>query len=69
MVQRNFDPGFFIKHFVKDMGIALTEAKKMNLSQPGLALANQFYIAAMAMGYKNLGTHGLYQVFEKMNGI
>ncbi len=67
MVQKDFNPGFFIKHFVKDMGLALAEAKKMNLALPGLALANQFYIAAMAMGFGNLGIHGLYQVFEKMN--
>lgn len=63
----NFDPGFFIKHFVKDMGIALKEAAAMNLSLPGLALANQFYISAMAQGLENLGTQGLYKVFEAMN--
>lgn len=64
----DFNPGFFIKHFVKDMGIALDEAKRMNLSLPGLALVNQFYISAMALGYKNLGTQALYKVLEKMNG-
>ncbi len=64
----NFDPGFFIKHFVKDMGIALDEAKRMNLSLPGLALAHQFYVGAMALGWEDLGTQGLYRVFEKMNG-
>jgi len=69
IVQGNFDPGFFIKHFVKDMGIALAEARKMNLSLPGLALAQQFYISATAMGLENLGTHGLYLVFKKMNGF
>ncbi len=63
----NFDPGFFIKHFVKDMGIALKEAAAMNLSLPGLALVNQFYTAAMAQGLENLGTQGLYKVFETMN--
>ena len=63
----NFDPGFFIKHFVKDMGIALKEAGAMKLSLPGLALANQFYVAAMAQGLENLGTQGLYKVFETMN--
>ncbi|MEE8399064.1 MAG: NAD(P)-dependent oxidoreductase, partial [Desulfobacterales bacterium] len=36
IVAKDFDPGFFIKHFVKDMGIALMEAKAMNLSLPGL---------------------------------
>lgn len=63
----NFDPGFFIKHFIKDMGIALKEAQAMNLSLPGLALAYQFYTAAMAQGLEDLGTQGLYKVFESMN--
>ncbi len=69
MVQGNFDPGFFIKHFVKDMGIALDEAKRMKISLPGLALAHQFYLAAMAEGLEDLGTHGLYKVFQTMNGV
>lgn len=69
IVDGNFDPGFYIKHFIKDMGIALQEAKQMNLSLPGLALAYQFYISATAMGLENLGTQGLYKVFAKMNGI
>ncbi|MFX0148921.1 MAG: NAD(P)-dependent oxidoreductase [Candidatus Hodarchaeota archaeon] len=69
VVKKIFDPGFFIKHFVKDMGIALQEAKNMNLALPGLALAYQFYLSAIAMGLENLGTQGLYKVFAKMNGI
>jgi 3-hydroxyisobutyrate dehydrogenase len=68
IVQGNFDPGFFIKHFVKDMGIALAEARAMNLALPGLALAHQFYVAAMADGLEDLGTHGLYKVLTRMNG-
>lgn len=67
--QGNYDPGFYIKHFVKDMGIALEEAARMKLSLPGLSLANQFYLAAMAMGYENLGTQGLYKLFETMNQL
>ncbi len=68
IVKRDFDPGFFIKHFIKDMGIALEEAKRI-LSLPGLSLAHQFYIAATSMGNENLGTQGLYKVFEAMNGM
>lgn len=67
IAKKDFDPGFFIKHFVKDMGIALEEAANMNLSLPGLAMANQFYVAAKAQGLENLGTQGLYKVFEVMN--
>ncbi len=65
----DYDPGFYIKHFVKDMGVALEEAKRMNLSLPGLALAHQFYVSAMALGWENLGTQGLYRVFERMNSL
>jgi len=69
IVKENFDPGFFIKHFIKDMGIALDEAKRMKLSLPGLALANQFYLAASAQGYDELGTQGVYKVLQSMNNI
>ncbi|MBW1822741.1 MAG: NAD(P)-dependent oxidoreductase [Deltaproteobacteria bacterium] len=69
IAKRDFKPGFFIKHFVKDMGIALEEAKRMKLSLPGLALANQFYLSAVSLGFENLGTQGLYKVFEKMNNV
>ena len=51
ILQRNFDPGFFVEHFIKDRGIALDEAKKMNLSLPGLALAHQLYLAVQAQGH------------------
>ena len=63
----NFSPGFYIKHFVKDMGIALEEARRARMALPGLALVHQLYISAMAMGWENLGTQGLYQVLAAMN--
>ncbi|MCP4749469.1 MAG: NAD(P)-dependent oxidoreductase [Proteobacteria bacterium] len=69
IVKGDFDPGFFIKHFLKDMGIALEEARRMRLALPGLSSAFQFYQAATAMGYEDLGTQGLYMVFRKMNGL
>ncbi len=65
----DLNPGFFIKHYVKDMGIALAEAQRMNLCLPGLALVHQFYVAAKAMGLDNLGTQGLYQVLAEINRI
>jgi 3-hydroxyisobutyrate dehydrogenase len=64
----DFNPGFYIKHFVKDMGIALEEARRMKLSLPGLALVNQLYISAMALGMENLGTQALFKVVAAMNG-
>lgn len=69
IVQGNFNPGFMVEHFVKDMGIALDEAKRMKLSLPGLALANQLYVAVMAQGHARLGTHSLMKALESMNGI
>jgi 3-hydroxyisobutyrate dehydrogenase len=65
----NFDPGFMIRHFVKDMGIALAEAARMKLCLPGLALVHQFYMAAMAQGGEKLGTQGLYQILARMNQV
>ena len=50
ILKRNFDPGFFVEHFVKDMGIALDEARRMNLPLPGLALVHQMYVALQANG-------------------
>ena len=67
IADNDFNPGFYIKHFVKDMGIALDEARRMKLPLPGLALVHQFYTAAMAMGWENLGTQGLFQVLKAIN--
>jgi 3-hydroxyisobutyrate dehydrogenase len=65
----NYDPGFYIEHFVKDMGIALAEAERMNLAMPGLSLVHQFYLSAKALGWEKLGTQGLYRVLARMNGV
>ena len=59
IMANNFDPGFFVEHFIKDMGIAIDEANRMGLSLPGLALAHQLYIAVKAQGDGQLGTHAL----------
>lgn len=48
MLRRDFEPGFYVEHFVKDLGICLDEGKRMGLSLPGTALAQQFYHALMA---------------------
>jgi 3-hydroxyisobutyrate dehydrogenase len=65
----DFDPGFYIKHYVKDMGIALDEARRANLSLPGLGLVFQFYLAAKALDFENLGTQALYKVLAQMNNL
>ena len=67
ILQRDFDPGFFTEHYIKDMGIALDEAKKMNLSLPGLALVHQLYLAVQAQGHGRLGIHALMLALEHMS--
>ncbi|MCA9150464.1 MAG: NAD(P)-dependent oxidoreductase [Planctomycetales bacterium] len=69
IIAKNFDPGFFVEHFVKDMGIALDEAKRMNLALPGLALAHQLYIALQAQGHGRLGTHALQLALAQLSGF
>jgi 3-hydroxyisobutyrate dehydrogenase len=69
ILKRNFDPGFFVDHFVKDMGIALDEAKRMNLPLPGLALVHQLYIALQANGGGRNGTQALMLVLEQMGNV
>src|SRR6478609_1781141 len=69
MLARNFEPGFYVEHFIKDMGIALAEAEKMNLSLPGLALAKQLYEAVRAQGYGRKGTHALLLALEQISNL
>ena len=65
----DFEPGFFIKHFVKDMGIVLSETARRRLELPGLTLVHRFYTMAMDAGLENAGTQGLYRVLADMNGL
>jgi len=69
IIDKNFDPGFFVEHFIKDMGIALDEANKMGLSLPGLALAKQLYLALQAQGHGRDGTHALQLAISSLSGV
>jgi 3-hydroxyisobutyrate dehydrogenase len=69
MIAGNFDPGFFVEHFLKDMGIALAEARRMKLSLPGLALAEQLYRAVEAQGHSRKGTHALMLALAQLSAI
>ncbi|MBY0227656.1 MAG: NAD(P)-dependent oxidoreductase [Gemmataceae bacterium] len=69
MLKRDFEPGFYVEHFIKDMGIALAEAERMNLSLPGLGLAKQLYEAVRAQGYGRKGTQALLLALEAMSGV
>jgi 3-hydroxyisobutyrate dehydrogenase len=64
MLQGNFEPGFYIKHFIKDMKIALDEAEKMEMQVPGLSLAKSLYDQLAEHGEENSGTHALYKYWK-----
>jgi len=67
ILARNFDPGFFVDHFVKDMGIALEEARRRNLTLPGLALVHQLYQKVQTLGHGRSGTHALMLALEELS--
>jgi 3-hydroxyisobutyrate dehydrogenase len=69
MVKRNFDPGFFVEHFEKDLGIALEECRGMGIAMPGLALVRQFYVALKSQGHGRLGYHSLLLALEQLSAI
>ena len=69
IMARNFEPGFYVEHFIKDMGIALDESKKMGICMPGLALAHQLYLALQAQGYGRKGTQALMLALEHISNI
>jgi 3-hydroxyisobutyrate dehydrogenase len=67
VLKGNFDPGFMVDHFIKDMGIALDEAARMRLALPGLALVRQLYLAVAAQGHARSGTHALYLALKDLS--
>jgi 3-hydroxyisobutyrate dehydrogenase len=69
MLKGDFEPGFFVEHFIKDMGIALAEAERMNLALPGLALVKQLYEAVRAQGYGRKGTQALLLALEHLSNV
>ena len=69
IIENNFDPGFFVEHFIKDMGIALDEARRMGLALPGLALAKQLYLAVQAQGHGRDGTHALQLALASLSDV
>jgi len=67
IVSGNFEPGFIVEHFIKDMGIALQEAEAVGLSLPGLALVHNLYLEVKAQGHGRLGTHALMLALKALN--
>ncbi|MFW5685191.1 MAG: NAD(P)-dependent oxidoreductase [Spirochaetota bacterium] len=64
MIAGNFAPGFYVKHFIKDLGIALESARAMKLRTPGLELAMKLYKELAEKGGENDGTQALYRLYD-----
>ena len=69
VVREDFAPGFRVDHLVKDLGIALAESKRARLALPGLALANQLYVALQAQGRGGDGTQSLVHALSALSGL
>lgn len=69
ILKRDFEPGFYIEHFVKDLEICLAECEKMGIELAGLKLAHKFYKTMIDDGLGRKGTQGLMLALEKVNGI
>jgi 3-hydroxyisobutyrate dehydrogenase len=65
MLRGDFAPGFFVKHFIKDMRIARDEAQAMGVSLPGLLLALDLFEALAASGHEDRGIHALYLLYRE----
>ena len=69
ILRRDFAPGFYVEHFIKDLGIALAESERMRLRLPGLQLVHELYRAAQEQGHGKRGTQALILALEKMSGV
>jgi 3-hydroxyisobutyrate dehydrogenase len=69
MLNGDFAPGFMVEHFLKDMEIALAEARRMDLALPGLALAHELYLALRAQGGGRDGTQGLIRALARLSAV
>jgi 3-hydroxyisobutyrate dehydrogenase len=68
-IRGDFAPGFFVEHFIKDMGIAIAEAERMQLKLPGLVLARELYAALAEHGHSKSGTQALLLELAQRNNI
>ena len=62
-LKNDYAPGFFVKHFIKDMGIAIDSAEEMGINLPGLSLAKDLYDRLAAEGGENDGTQALFRYY------
>ena len=69
MLAGDFAPGFYVEHFVKDLGIVLQESERMALSLPGATLAKRLYEALVEQGHARSGTQALILALAEMSGV
>jgi 3-hydroxyisobutyrate dehydrogenase len=69
ILRGDFAPGFYVEHFVKDLGIAIEESKRMNLKLPGLEVGEQLYRSLKDQGDGRLGTQGLILGLSRLNHL
>lgn len=69
VIKGDFAPGFLVEHFLKDLGIALAECRRMGLVLPGVALAEQLYRSAEELGHGRSGTQALVLAIAKLSGL
>ena len=59
----DYSPGFFVKHFIKDLKIALEEADKLGVDLPGTKLAKDLYERLAGKGFEDAGTQALIKLW------
>jgi 3-hydroxyisobutyrate dehydrogenase len=64
MLDGDYAPGFYVKHFLKDLGIALDSARELGLDLPGLELARRLYTRLSEAGHADDGTQALFRLYE-----
>ena len=69
IIKGDYQPGFYVEHFVKDMGLALEDAEKLQIALPGLALVRQLYVALIAQGGSRKGVQALVQALAQISNL
>jgi 3-hydroxyisobutyrate dehydrogenase len=68
VLKGDFAPGFYVKHFVKDIGLALDVCREQKISLPGLELAAKLYAEVVAAGEGDAGTQALAKLYFSRQG-
>ncbi|MDD4700863.1 MAG: NAD(P)-dependent oxidoreductase [Desulfovibrio sp.] len=68
ILKKDYDPGFFINHFIKDLGLCLEECRRMQIVLPGISLADELYRSMQARGQGDLGTQALIDCLVTLSG-